>query len=190
MKLKLTPQLSYLIGLWKYRRSAEGLGAQGLDEMCQVFAAELVNCGIAKPEEVKVEGGKVYTYHSAYRKFFEDTLARQDEVFKYNNDYSAAFYAGLFDAVGGENAGKVFLARADNADEICLMRMNWKVVRTGGKIWIGPADQFRAWIRQYKKVELPQKMVEASGRSTRGKIERRPRRAYPMPPPPKKENEG
>ncbi len=183
MKIRLTPQLAYVIGLWKCRRSKEGIGIEGGSYVLEAFVAELVSSGVAKPNEIKMEETKAYTYHTAYRAFFDSILKREDEVFKYNNDYSASFFAGLFDAVGGERAGKPYLARADNVDEVVLLRLNFRVVRTGRILWIGPAGMFMAWIRPYRKVEFPVKPEVATARSSRGKVERRPRRIYPTPPP-------
>lgn len=182
MKIKLTPQLAYLIGLWKYRRSEEGLGTRANEQICEVFASELVKCGIARPEEIKTLEGKTFTYHSAYRAFFDEVLRRQDDAFRHRNEYAAQFYAGLFDAMGGEKEGRVYFAKADNADEICLMRQDWKVVRTGKMVWVGPAEEFKAWIKPYRKVEIPEKPPAPSARAVTRKIERRPRRVYPLPP--------
>ncbi len=182
MKIPLTPHIAYIIGLWKHRRTKEGIGVEGSREACQVFASELVANGMAKPEEIRVEEGKVFTYHSAYRAFFDEVLKDEGGRFRYKNDFSANFFAGMFDSVGGEKEGKTYFAFADNADEMALLRLNWRAIRTGKTLWVGPSDEFKAWMQPFRKIEVEAKTANATKRSSGRKIERRPNRVYPKPP--------
>lgn len=183
MKIKLTPKLAYVAGAWKHRRTKEGIGVAGSEEFAQSFAAALIDSGICSPDKIVAEDRKVFTYHTAYRAYLEDLLARQTDVFKHMNEFSASFYAGMYDSVGGEKAGRLFFAKADNSDEIALLRFNWKVTRVGRGIFVGPSDGFRAWMREYRRVELPAPQAQPTVQNEVRKIIRKPRRVYPTPPP-------
>lgn len=188
MKIKLNPQLSYLIGLWKFSRTSEGLGVVGNADLQQAFLSAAIAAGIAKADQIQTKGEKAFFYHSAYRAFFDATLSREDEAFAHANDYSAAFLAGLFDAVGGVHDAQVGLSRADKRDEIVLLRLNFRIKKAGGVFWITPPDQFLKYIKNWTRCEHrdaapPNPKTE---RSTLGKNvvakEPRKRRIYPDPP--------
>jgi hypothetical protein len=153
MKIKLTPKISYLVGLWKYARTSEGLGVQGSEELQQAFLSAAINAGVASADKIQIKENKTFFYHSAYRAFFEKTLLREDEAFCHANDYAAAFLAGLFDAVGGVHDGQTGLSRADKRDEIVLLRLNFRAKKASGVVWIAPADQFLKFIKAFTRVD-------------------------------------
>jgi len=43
MKIKLTPELSYTIGLWRKTRTTEGIGVRGDDNLLEIFTMEVLN---------------------------------------------------------------------------------------------------------------------------------------------------
>ena len=126
MKIKLTPDLSYLIGLWRKTRSPEGLGVVGNEQLLELFTAEVLAKEMTTTDKLLTEENKVYFYHTAYRKFFQQIEKEQLERFKYLNEYAANYLAGLFDAVGnvdskgilkplpGEPVGVVDSSRKNN----------------------------------------------------------------------------
>lgn len=147
MKIKLTPQLAYIIGLWKARRTKEGIGIEGNRGVCEVFLRECLAVGIAQPDKVKFiepkgerknigekrirpqrEDCKVYFYHSAYRAFFDDVIRRELELFRYKNEYSANFIAGIYDGNGGVGKGNgLHYFFGSKADEMLLLRIGMRV---------------------------------------------------------------
>ncbi len=155
MKIKLTPPVSYLIGLWKHCRTREGIGIVGSESMRTTFLSRAMAVGIADASKVKWETSTVFFFHSAYRTFFDEVLAAQTERFCHANDYAAAFLAGIFDGNGGVQEGKVYLEKWDKNDEIILLRLNFKTTKAGGKLWIGPADVFLKFIKNWTDVERP-----------------------------------
>ena len=121
MKVKLTPELSYIIGLWKEARAPSGIGVEGREELLAAFTEAALKAKVAEPGKVLSGKDSVYFYHTAYRNFFQKIVEEETERFKYKNEYSASFLAGLFDAVGeiGKD-GTVCFRRCSKADEMVL----------------------------------------------------------------------
>lgn len=155
MKIKLTPEVSYLVGLWKHCRTREGIGIVGSEDMRTTFLSRAMTLGVADAAKVKWEAGSVYFFHSAYRTFFDEVLKEEVERFCHANDYAAAFLAGLFDGNGGAEEGKAYLSKWDKNDEMVLMRLNFKTFKADGRLWIGPADVFLKFIKNWRGVERP-----------------------------------
>lgn len=156
MKIKLTPELSYIIGLWKSRRTPEGIGIIGNEDLTNVFALSLVKADITTPEKIQMRKDRVFFYHSKYRTFFQNVLRERLDIFKYKNDYSAAYFAGLFDARGGYNPdGKtVYIAKCDEQDEMILLRLGFKVKLIKNKLIIVDTDEFLKFIKPFRKIKV------------------------------------
>ena len=86
MKIKLTPELAYIIGFWRKRRTFEGIGVRGDKEHVEIFSKEVLEKGLTTPDKLLSEDKKVWFFHSAYRKFFQDIEKEQLERFKYLNE--------------------------------------------------------------------------------------------------------
>jgi hypothetical protein len=153
MKIKLTPELSYLIGLWRKCKSFEGLGVRGRDELLETFSKEVLSQGIVPPDKLLTSGERVYFYHSAYRKFFQEVEKNQLERFKYLNDYAANYLAGMFDSVGniGED-GVVSLSRMSKEDEMLLLRLGFNTKRRSGVLVVERPLVFLAFIKNYTRL--------------------------------------
>jgi hypothetical protein len=54
MKIKLTPQLAYIIGLWKTRRTKEGIGILGGRKIVEVFLKKILDAKIAQPDKIQL----------------------------------------------------------------------------------------------------------------------------------------
>lgn len=153
MKIKLTPELSYIIGLWSRRRCAEGLGIEAGKELQQVFAQQALEQKLTESDKLLSDESKIYFYHGKYRKFFQGIEQEKLERYKYINEYSASYLAGVFDAAGGiSEQGVVYLERFGNADELLLMRLGFPPRRMDGKMVIGRPRAFLAFIRNYTKL--------------------------------------
>ncbi|MBD3398186.1 hypothetical protein GF412_03270 [Candidatus Micrarchaeota archaeon] len=175
MKLKLTPELSYIIGLWKETRTREGIGVYGGEEHLSIFTKAVLDAGLTEstkllasspkePEEsdeekpmeeqdpLEPEKSSVYFYHTSYRKFFQKIIDDELERFKYKNEYSANFLAGLFDAVGRISAdGKVSLSKCTQKDEMLLYRLGFNPVRRGKLIFFTRPAKFLAYIKPFTR---------------------------------------
>lgn len=116
MKLRLTPTLSYLIGLWKHARTREGIGIVGNFDMKTAFLSKVVEAQLTPADQIQVQENAAFFYHTAYRAFFDQILKEEVDRYCHANDFAAAFLGGMFDAVGGMEAGKVYLTKWDKQD--------------------------------------------------------------------------
>ncbi len=153
MKIKLTPELSYIIGLWSKRRCQEGLGIDAGKELQEIFAKHVLDQNLTTSDKLLSDEKKIYFYHGKYRKFFQEIDAEKLERYKYINEYSANYLAGMFDAVGGiSEQGVIYLEKFGNADEILLLRLGFPARKMEGKMVIWRPKAFLAFIKNYTNV--------------------------------------
>ncbi|MBI2079824.1 hypothetical protein HYT84_03595 [Candidatus Micrarchaeota archaeon] len=153
MKIKLTPEFAYIIGFWRKRRSREGLGIHGENPHLELFSKEVLDKKLTSSEKLLSEEGKVYFYHTAYRKFFQEIEEEQLERFKYLNEYAASYLAGLFDSIGGvDEKGFVFINKTNKQDEILLLRLGFTTRKSREGLIIGKPRAFLALIKNYVKL--------------------------------------
>ena len=168
MKMKLTPELSYIIGLWKEVRTKEGIGVHGTEERLSLFSKAVLESELTEstkllttrqeePEEdleneLAQEKGSVYFYHTSYRKFFQKVIDDELERFQYKNEYSANFLAGIFDAVGAiPEDGKVHLSRCTQKDQMLLYRLGFKPIRKNKLVYFTRPKNFLKYIKPFTR---------------------------------------
>jgi hypothetical protein len=153
LKIKLTPELAYVIGLWRKKKSFEGLGVHGNDRLLAVFSEEALRQKLAEPGKLLSNESRVYFYHTAYKKFFSEVEKEQLERFKYLNDYAANYLAGLFDAVGDiDERGMVSFYKISQEDDLLLLRLGFHGKRRKEKFFMEKPLVFLAFIRNYVKI--------------------------------------
>jgi hypothetical protein len=161
MKIKLTPELAYIIGFWRKRRTFEGIGIRGDPLLHEVFTKQAIALALTSPNKLLSEDRKVYFYHSAYRKFFQDIVKEQLERFKYLNEYAANYLGGLFDSVGGiDEKGFVYLEKTNRQDEVLLLRLGFGSKWRKDKLVIEKPKAFLAFIKKYVKILKDHKAFE------------------------------
>ncbi len=153
LKIKLAPELAYLIGFWRKRRSPEGLGIYGDDSRLELFSKIMLDMKIVVPEKVISSEDKIFTYNTAYRKFFQEVEGEQLERFKYLNEYAASYLAGIFDSVGLiSEKGLVCISKLNAEDEMLLLRLGFTTKRTKEGLVIRKPRAFLFFIKNYVKM--------------------------------------
>ncbi len=161
MKIKLTPELSYIIGLWRKCRSYDGLGVRGNSGLLETFSKEVLDKELTTSDRLLTERDKVYFYHSAYRKFFQEIEKDQLYRFRYLNEYAASYLAGMFDAVGEvDEKGIVYFRKGNREDEMLLLRLGFGGMKRGDRLIIGRPRIFLAFIKNYVKAKKDHKVFE------------------------------
>lgn len=152
MKVKLTPELAYIIGFWRKRRTFEGLGVRGDETSLQIFSQEVLEKGLTASNKLLNDEKKVYFFHSAYRKFFQEVEKEQLERFKYMNEYAANYLAGIFDSTGEiDDFGKVCINKANREDEMLLLRLGFSSRRREDRLVVSNPKAFLLFIKNYVK---------------------------------------
>jgi hypothetical protein len=153
MKIKLTPELSYIIGLWRKARCTEGVGVFGDKNVLEVFMQTVLERQLTTSDKLLTGDEKVYFYHTAYRKFFQQVESEELDRFKYINEYAANYLAGIFDASGDiDERGVVSLTKASRQDEMMLLRLGFMTRRRGDRLLIERPLVFLAFIKNYVRI--------------------------------------
>ncbi len=153
MKVKLTPELSYIIGLWRKSRTIEGLGVRGDKNILEVFSREVLEKELTTSDKILSEEDKVFFYHTSYRKFFQEIEKEQLERFRYLNEYAANYLAGIFDSSGYiDEKGIVSLQNATRQDELMLLRLGFVTRRRGKRLIMERPLVFLTFIKNYVKI--------------------------------------
>jgi hypothetical protein len=161
MKVKLSPELSYIIGLWRKSRCNEGIGIRGEKDKLEVFSKEVLERQLITPDKLLTGTDKVYFYHTAYRKFFQQVEEEQLERFKYLNEYAASYLAGMFDGTGNiDDKGIVSLSFANKQDEVMLLRLGFVTRRRSDRLIIERPAIFLTFIRNYVKIFKDHKVFD------------------------------
>jgi hypothetical protein len=161
MKIKLTPELSYVIGLWRKSRCSEGLGVRGEKAVLEVFSKESLDRGLTTPDKMLSDETKVYFYHTAYRKFFQEVEKEQLERFKYLNEYAANYLAGMFDSCGSiDERGVVSLSGTTKQDEMMLLRLGFVTKRRAERLILERPVIFLTFIKNYVRIFKDHKVFE------------------------------
>ncbi len=154
MKVKLSSGLAYVIGLWKARRTREGIGIVGNSAMREIFIKCLLDEKIAPPDKIRLQGESVIFHHSAYREFFREFAREPHERLKHRNEKSAAYLAGLFDGCGGVRDGIPYFARMSPEDEMLIARLDFVYLREREKVIIAKrnAEEFMRFVNPFLKL--------------------------------------
>jgi hypothetical protein len=161
MKIKLDSQLAYIIGLWKARRTSAGLGIIGGDEIQGIFVEKSTKRLEIPPTNFKFEKGGAFFFHSAYRKYFQETEKEELGIFRKKNELSASFLAGYFDGKGGIEEDRIYFARADERDRTLIERIGFKTVFRRGRLYIIKPIDFIIFILPFiSHPEHKQKLVK------------------------------
>ncbi len=153
MKIKLTPELSYIIGFWRKARTTEGIGVKGNENVLAVFSNEVIEKGLATPDKIQSEEDRIFFYHTSYRKFFQQIEKEQLDRFKYLNEYAANYLAGIFDSSGEiDDKGIVSLGNISSKDEMMLLRLGFVLRRRNKRAIIEKPLVFLTFIQNYVKL--------------------------------------
>ncbi|MFA5106677.1 MAG: hypothetical protein WC506_07020 [Candidatus Micrarchaeia archaeon] len=160
MKISLTPQMCYLLGLHDGAPSRDGFGVFGPPAMLDAFCAGLENSGLAKPGSIRRDSMRAWIEHAAYESFFRKAHAQRLERFKGKNDYSANYLAGLLDSCGFllpdlPKGKKAFgFSGRDQKDEVLFLRLGFKAKVEKKTLLVADFDgSFSAFVKPHSLVK-------------------------------------
>ncbi len=159
MKITLSNELAYLVGLWKARPSLRGLGVSGSGEASEIFMRETLAQKLVTPEKIVVGDREAYFFHTAYKNFFGKIVREQIEIFHKRNAKAAHYLAGFFDGCGGVNEFRgVFLTKTTASDEMLLERLGFRTKYVHGKLFIQKPEEFIQLIKPFLKHSVKNKL--------------------------------
>ena len=139
-KLKLNPSVSYIMGICSHTISNYiGLRSRYEKVVEKFVKISMDEFGI-EPNKILIseEHGvsEVKFYNSKLKKLITDALEKKVRLFKYRNDYSAEYVAGMFDAYGGVNPKGPYIDSLDNGEMLILENMGVHTMQQGSKSYI------------------------------------------------------
>ncbi len=149
MKLRLTPQLAYLIGMWYGTPYRKGLGIKGGQKLQEIFIKHVLSLDIAHPSQILVKEDGAYIQQTKYKKFFKEVMKERFIRFRYLNDYSAAFWAGVFDVKGVLENKMIYLKKFNADDEMHLNILGFRTEKKRNKLLILPSPAFAFFIQHF-----------------------------------------
>ena len=150
-KLPMSPDMSYMLGICSLGNDEPSISViSRSDEVIERFVRiALSELGI-EPQKIVMseEGGlkRVLFYHSTARRLMKRALEEREHIFKYKNDYSGSYFAGLFDARGHGSAKGIMTGVRDMMDTIVLERLGFRVSKSGK---VKNANDYLEFIKPY-----------------------------------------
>ncbi len=147
----MSPDISYMLGVAQLGRDEPSIYViSRSDAVIERFVKiAMGSFGIApnKLLSSEEEGVKrILFYDSAAKRLMKDALQERERIFKYKNDYSASYLAGVYDSKGFANGGAVYLGRIDIVDIIVLERLGFHMA---GKGRVRNSEEFLEFIKRY-----------------------------------------
>ncbi len=154
-KLKLNPKVSYILGLYSYNK-VKGVGIVTTNnEIISIFVKTVLDEFKIEPNKILIEQEEkaitVYFYNSKIKKLMNNALERRDKLFKYRNAYSANYFAGIFDVIGGRDPKGLYLRDLDNRDAQLLEFLNFHTEARGSKTYIMNENTFASFIKEFSQ---------------------------------------
>ncbi len=152
-KLKLNPNVSYMLGLYQCSPDGEvGIVTESPDLVQKFIKLLMDEFGVAPNKVLVTESGKdtkVMTYNSSLKKLFKGALERKLKVFKWRNAYSANYIAGIFDCNGGADAQGLYIRNLVEGDSMLLEMLGVHTFRKGSKTYFVNQNTLLGMIKDY-----------------------------------------
>ena len=137
--MKLNEKIAYMIGLWKMRRTKEGVGIVGPMKVQERFIKAAIDLGIP-PKKIKVEKNRVVFHHIKMKNFFEKVVANLHDLLR-PRKFAAAYLRGLWESTG---SGRCL--EGTFADQMLIERLGIYTRKEGKRIRIINFDKFADFI--------------------------------------------
>lgn len=147
----MSPDMSYMLGICSLGKEEPSVSVVTRSEgvMERFVRIALSEFGIA-PQKIVVseEAGlrQALFYHSTAKRLMKKALEEREHIFKYKNDYSGSYFAGLFDARGHGSPRGIMTGVRDMTDIIILVRLGFRVARSGK---VQNANDYLKFIKPY-----------------------------------------
>lgn len=137
-KLKLSPNVGYMLGIYSVNRMAGqpiSVSTGNGDVIERFIKVAIGELGVEPNKIILSEKGAAF-YNSRLKKLFDRALERRRKTFKYINDYSGSYVAGLFDCNGGFDKKGMFIRDIGVHDGLLLEDLGIHTRVQGGKSYI------------------------------------------------------
>ncbi len=150
-KLKLTPSVSYILGIYSMGdRVAQPIGVHAANsEMLERFIKIAISDLGVGPNKILLDGKDASFYNSKLKKLFDRALERRAKTFKYSNDYSGSYIAGIFDCVGGFDKKGMFMRDLDTGNWMLMENIGIHLKAQGSKAYVMNENELVKLIKKH-----------------------------------------
>lgn len=150
-KLPISPDTCYMLGIYRCnsRYSNLCLESENLEIIGRFVKIAVMDLdtkreavGITKRGEIT----KVEIKNSKLKKLLDNALDTRDRIFKYKNEYSASYFAAMFDCNGAFDRRGISISGLNSYDKIILERIGF---HTSGKGYIRKTMDFLMFIEPF-----------------------------------------
>ncbi len=165
-KMKLDPNVCYVIGVFSCNSKEDRIGiTSNKGEFIEKFISISVKDLKVPPNKITIseEGRwtKVFYYHSKIRKNFGRVLERRSNIFRWRNDYSSNYIAGIFDCCGGFDKKGIYMKALDLANMQLISNLGFHTQDKGGKSYLSNPRQFIIFIADHSVIA--ESIIHSSG---------------------------
>ena len=126
-RLRLTPNTSYMLGMY-VQSTRERIGVTSKrNEVIEKFVKLSMDEFGVEPNKIlfeeQAQGTSAFFYNSKLKRRFDKALERRDKLFKYGNEYSGSYIAGMFDVSGGKDRYGLYFGRLEPVDALILEKL-------------------------------------------------------------------
>ncbi len=154
-KLRLTPKTSYMLGMYvQGTRERIGVTSKSEEVIERFVKLAMDEFGIESDHilfEQNDGATTAFFYNSKLKRRFDKALERRERLFKYRNEYSGNYIAGMFDVSGGKDRFGLYFRRLEPTDALILEKLG---VHTTGRarVRVTHAGELITLIREYSLV--------------------------------------
>ena len=150
----MNPDICYMLGVHASNSRAQSavVMAVGSDALVERFVKIAVQQLGIEPSKILIRDlgtrKSAFFYNSKLRKHLDSTLERNEHIFKYRNEYSASYFAALFDCNGYAGKNGVSL-RLSARDSLILERLGFHTLTKKGRCYIANAQEFMLFVKPF-----------------------------------------
>ena len=150
-KLSMSPDMSYMLGICTLGKEEPSVSVSSPNyEVIERFARIALDTLGMDPRKIMISeemnSKKALFYNSIAKKLMAKAMGERERIFKYKNEYSGSYLAGLFDARGKGSSKGIWCGTRDMVDIIVLERLGFMVNRDGK---VRNANDYLAFIKPY-----------------------------------------
>ncbi|MDE1865680.1 MAG: hypothetical protein KGH94_03545 [Candidatus Micrarchaeota archaeon] len=150
-KLPMSPDMSYMLGVSRIGKEEPSISVASRNgKVVERFMRIAISTLKILPEKIVFEEEDglniAMFYNSKAKKLMSKALEEREHLFKYKNDYSGSYFAGLFDARGHGSPKGIMSGVRDMTDIMLLERLGFRVSKSGR---VQNANQYLKFIEPY-----------------------------------------
>ncbi len=149
-KLKLSPDISYMLGIYSAsdRKLPMRLHTANSEMLERFIRIAVTDLGVGANKIMLDDEGASF-YNSRLKRLFDRALERRTKTFKYLNDYSGSYLAGLFDCIGGFDRKGMFIRNLEAHDALLMENLGVHLKHQGSKAYIMNENAFAGLISKH-----------------------------------------